>query len=41
MSMPARDAHLLIDGAIVCAYFTMITAIGLYLGRREDRKSVV
>src|SRR5690348_8092968 len=31
----ARDAHLLIDGGIVCAYFAMITAIGLYLGRRD------
>jgi SSS family transporter len=35
MSMPAREAYLLIDGAIVCAYFAMITAIGLYLGRRD------
>jgi SSS family transporter len=39
MSMPAREAHLLIDGAIVCAYFTMITAIGLYLGRRDKSLS--
>ncbi|HEX5528283.1 MAG TPA: sodium:solute symporter [Methylomirabilota bacterium] len=37
--MPAREAHLLIDGAIVCAYFTMITAIGLYLGRRDKSLS--
>jgi solute:Na+ symporter, SSS family len=35
MSMPAREVHLLIDGGIVCAYFAMITAIGLYLGRRD------
>src|SRR5512143_50661 len=35
MSMPAREAHLLIDGSIVCAYFAMITGIGLYLGRRD------
>ena len=33
--MPAREAYLLIDGAIVCAYFAMITGIGLYLGRRD------
>jgi solute:Na+ symporter, SSS family len=33
--MPASEAHLLIDGVIVCAYFAMITAIGLYLGRRD------
>jgi len=33
--MPTREAHLLIDGAIVCAYFAMITGIGLYLGRRD------
>ena len=39
MSMPAREAHLLIDGAIVCAYFTMITAIGVYLGRRDKSLS--
>lgn len=37
--MPAREAHLLIDGAIVCAYFAMITAIGLYLGRRDKSLS--
>src|SRR5690242_12946773 len=35
MPIGARDAHLLIDGAIVCAYFLMITGIGLYLGRRD------
>ena len=39
MSMPAREAHLLIDGAIVCAYFAMITGIGLYLGRRDKSLS--
>ena len=33
--MGASDTHLLIDGAIVCAYFLMITGIGLYLGRRD------
>ena len=37
--MPAREAHLLIDGAIVCAYFAMITGIGLYLGRRDKSLS--
>ncbi|HET8531564.1 MAG TPA: sodium:solute symporter [Methylomirabilota bacterium] len=37
--MPAREAHLLIDGAIVCAYFAMITTIGLYLGRRDKSLS--
>src|SRR5713226_8388264 len=35
MPGPMSDAHLLIDGGIVCAYFAMITAIGLYLGRRD------
>lgn len=35
MGMSARDAHLLIDGIIVCGYFLMITVIGLYLGRRD------
>jgi SSS family solute:Na+ symporter len=39
MSMPAREAHLLIDGAIVCAYFAMITGVGLYLGRRDKSLS--
>ena len=39
MSMPGREVHLLIDGAIVCAYFAMITAIGLYLGRRDKSLS--
>lgn len=37
--MPAREAHLLIDGAIVCAYFAMITGVGLYLGRRDKSLS--
>lgn len=35
MALPATEAHLLIDGGIVCVYFVMITAIGLYLGRRD------
>ncbi len=37
--MPTREAHLLIDGAIVCAYFAMITGVGLYLGRRDKSLS--
>src|SRR5258708_5414776 len=35
MPGPMGDARLLIDGGLVCAYFAMITAIGLYLGRRD------
>ena len=33
--MPTSEADLLIDGAIVVAYFAAITAVGLYMGRRE------
>ena len=37
--MPSAEAQLLIDGAIVVAYFTSITAVGLYLGRRDKSLS--
>jgi SSS family solute:Na+ symporter len=37
--MPANEAHLLIDGAIVVCYFASITAVGLYLGRRDKSLS--
>ncbi len=33
--MLSAGAELLVDGAIVVAYFTGITAVGLYLGRRD------
>jgi SSS family transporter len=33
--MPVTEAQLLIDGAIVVSYFAGITALGLYMGRRE------
>jgi SSS family transporter len=33
--MLSTEAQLLIDGAIVVAYFAGITAVGLYLGRRD------
>ncbi len=37
--MPTIAGELLIDGAIVVSYFTGITAIGLYMGRREKSLS--
>ena len=33
--MPTAGAHLLVDGVIVVVYFAAITAVGLYMGRRE------
>ncbi|HUM14077.1 MAG TPA: sodium/solute symporter [Candidatus Nitrosotalea sp.] len=37
--MLSTEAELLIDGAIVVAYFAGITAVGLYLGRRDKSLS--
>ncbi|HET7342020.1 MAG TPA: sodium:proline symporter, partial [Methylomirabilota bacterium] len=34
-----RDAGLLLDAALVVVYFVVITAIGLYMGRREQSLS--
>jgi hypothetical protein len=33
--MLSTEAELLVDGAIVVSYFAGITAVGLYLGRRD------